>query len=235
MAVAVELQTQWEAFLKLLQVREPRLYDHMKTALPKELTKYNLVLYAHTADDLKEIEVGLKVYHEKIVEVSHMVFGESKGFKTELASEEDWQAAKPKEAEPVAAQAAAPAPAPPPAEAPVQLSPISMDQNELLKVIEASIRQKIEAEIRETLQAEGVSQESQNQALQKLKEDFEQEEENRRLAVRMALIAEGDRILTQMVMAWQQAKQNGDGGPQWNEVKQRLLELLDATVQLTHS
>jgi hypothetical protein len=69
----------------------------------------------------------------------------------------------------------------------------------------------------------------------RLKDDYAQEEENRRMAVRMALIAEGDKILTQLVMAWQQAKQNGDGGPQWNEVKQRLLELLDATVQLTHS
>jgi predicted Rdx family selenoprotein len=71
--------------------------------------------------------------------------------------------------------------------------------------------------------------------LQKVKDDFEQEEENRRLAVRMALVAEGDKILTQLVMVWQQAKQSGDGGPQWNEVKQRLLELLDAAVQLTHS
>jgi hypothetical protein len=77
--------------------------------------------------------------------------------------------------------------------------------------------------------------EARAEMLATLKEDYAQEEENRRMAVRMALIAEGDKILTQMVMAWQQAKQNGDGGPQWNEVKQRLLELLDATVQLTHS
>jgi len=80
-----------------------------------------------------------------------------------------------------------------------------------------------------------MNQEAQNQIVQKIKEDLEQDEENRRMAVTMALIAEGDKILTQLVMAWQQSKQNGDGGPQWTEVKQRLLELLDATVQLTHS
>src|SRR5258708_38106125 len=112
---------------------------------------------------------------------------------------------------------------------------MSTDQNELLKVLESSIRQKVETEIRATLQAEAASPENQSQMFQKIKEDFEQEEENRRLAVRMALIAEGDKIITQLVMVWQQAKQNGDGGAQWNEVKQRLLELLDATVQLTQS
>jgi hypothetical protein len=110
-----------------------------------------------------------------------------------------------------------------------------VDQNDLLKVLESSIRQKVEAEMRASLQAEGLSPEAQAQMLARLKDDYAQEEENRRMAVRMALIAEGDKILTQLVMAWQQAKQNGDGGPQWNEVKQRLLELLDATVQLTHS
>jgi hypothetical protein len=156
-----------------------------------------------------------------------MVFGENRGIKTELASEEDWQAAIPKAPEPEAVSAS-------PVVAAVS-SAMSMDQNELLKVLESSIRQKLEAEIRTSLQAEGISKENQNQIVQTLKEDLEQEEENRHLAVRMALIAEGDKILTQMVMAWQQAKQNGDGGPQWNEVKQRLLELLDATVQLMHS
>lgn len=85
------------------------------------------------------------------------------------------------------------------------------------------------------MQAAAASPQAQQEMLQKVKEDFDQEEENRRMAVRMALIAEGDKILTQLVMVWQQAKQNGDGGPQWNEVKQRLLELLDASVQLTHS
>lgn len=226
MAIAIELQNQWEAFLKLLQVREPRLYDHLKTARIKELTKYNMILYAHTADDLKEMEVGLKVYHDKITEFMPMIFGDSRGVKTELTSESEWQEAAPKDAptaQPVAAAPAAPA-----------FSP-STDQNELLKVLESSIRQKVEAEIREALQAESVGSEAQNRITLKLKEDLEQEEANRRLAVRMALIAEGDNVLTQLVMAWQQAKQTGEGGAQWNDVKQRLLELLDATVQLTHS
>ncbi len=226
MAVAPELQNQWDAFLKLLQVREPRLYDHLKVGRVKDSTKYNMVVYAQTADDLKEMEVGLKVYHDKIIEFMPMIFGENKGIKTELASDEDWQTAAPK-------TATASAPPPPPAAGPV--FNMSTDQNELLKVLEASIRQKVEAEMRATLQAEAASAENQSQLLQKVKEDFEQEEENRRLAVRMAQIAEGDKILTQLVMAWQQAKQNGDGGAQWNEVKQRLLELLDATVQLTQS
>ncbi len=222
MAVANELQNQWDAFLKLLQVREPRLFDHLKAARAKESTKHNIVVYAQTADDLKEMEVGLKVYHDKIVEFMPMIFGDAKGVKTELASEEDWKAAAPKDAP------AGPAPA-------IPILNMSTDQNELLKVLESSIRQKVEAEIRATVQAEAASPENQNQMFQKVKEDFEQEEENRRLAVRMALIAEGDKIITQLVMVWQQAKQNGDGGAQWNEVKQRLLELLDATVQLTQS
>jgi hypothetical protein len=219
MAVTAELQNQWEAFLKLVQVREVRLYEHLKCARVKETTKYNVVLYAQTADDLKEIEVGLKVYHDKITEFVPMIYGENRGIKTELASDEDWQDAAPKAAAPVTGQ----------------MFNVAGDQNELLKVIEASIRQKLEAEIRASLQAEGMNQEAQNQIVQKIKEDLEQDEENRRMAVRMALIAEGDKILTQLVMAWQQSKQNGDGGPQWTEVKQRLLELLDATVQLTHS
>lgn len=179
-----------------------------------------MVVYAHTADDLKEVEVGLKVYHDKVGEFVSMVFGDTKGIKTELASEEDWKEAAP------AVSAAAPA---------APTITVGADQHELLKVLETSIRQKLEGEIRASVQAAAASPEAQHQVLQKLKEDFEQEEENRRLAVRMALIAEGDKILTQLVMVWQQAKQNGDGGPQWNEVKQKLLELLDATVQLTHS
>ena len=154
-----------------------------------------------------------------------MIFGDSKGIKTELASEEDWQAAVPQ------APTSAPA-APVASSAPVV---VSTDQNELLKVLEASIRQKVEAEFKASAQAQAASQETQSQVLQKVKEEFEHEEGNRRLAVRMALIAEGDKVLTQLVMVWQQAKQNGDGGSQWNEVKQRLLELLDATVQLTNS
>lgn len=222
MAVAAEIETQWEAFIKLLQVREPRLHEHLKLGRLKEVTKYNFVVLAQTAEDLKEIEVGLKVYHDKINEFMQLVFGYTKGIKTELSSEEDWREAAPQTTQaPVAVPAAA--------------APVTADQNELLKVLEASIRQKVEAEIRAALQADASSPEKQDQVFQKVKEDFEQEEENRRLAVRMALIAEGDKIITQLVMAWQQAKQTGDGGAQWNEVKQRLLELLDATVQLTHS
>ncbi len=200
-------------------------------ALPKELTRYNLVVLAHTADDLKEMEVGLKVYHDKIDEFMPMIFGQNKGVKTELASESDWEDFSPK-GSPVPAASAAPAPPAPLAAAAVGLS---VDQNDLLKVLESSIRQKVETEMRASLQAEGLSPEAQAQMLARLKDDYAQEEENRRMAVRMALIAEGDKILTQLVMAWQQAKQNGDGGPQLNEVKLRLLELLDATVQLTHS
>lgn len=187
------------------------------------MTKYNLVVYAQTADDLKEIEVGLKVYHDKIAEFTPMIFGDSKGIKTELASDEDWKASAPKDAPAVPVASAAP------------VITVAADQSELLKVLESSIRQKLETELRAALQAEAASPEAQTQALQKLKEDLEQEEENRHLAVRMALVAEGDKILTQLVMAWQQAKQTGDGGAPWAEVKQRLLELLDATVQLTHS
>lgn len=181
------------------------------------------MVFAQNAEDLKEIEVGLKVYHDKIVEFMPMVFGDNRGIKTELASDADWKDAESQGGPAPSATASAP------------LYGMGSDQNELLKVLEASIRQKIEGEIKATLQAAAVSPEAQNQITQRLKEDFEQEEENRRLAVRMALIAEGDKILTQLVMVWQQAKQNGDGGAQWNEVKQRLLELLDATVQLTHS
>jgi len=224
MAVANELQNQWEAFLKLLQVREPRLYDHLKSARVKESTRYNMVIFAQNADDLKEMEVGLKVYHDKIIEFMPMIFGESKGIKTELASEEDWGGAAPKGV-PLAAPTAPAGP----------VVAMSTDQNELLKVLEVSIRQKVEAEVRASLQAEAASGEKQGELRERIKEDFEQEEENRRLAVRMTLIAEGDTVLTQMVMAWQQAKQTGEGGAQWNEVKQRLLELLDATVQLTQS
>jgi hypothetical protein len=228
---SAELQNEWQAFLKVVQVREPRLFEHLKTALPKEMTKYNLVLLAHTPDDLKEIEVGLKVYHEKIDEFMPLVFGQNRGIKTELSSEEDW-AAYASQAPSAPAAPASNSAGPAPAGAPMGLS---MNQNDLLRVLESSIRQRVEDEIRASLQAEGPTPEAQAQMLARLKDDYAQEEENRRMAVRMALIAEGDKILTQLVMAWQQAKQNGDGGPQWNEVKQRLLELLDATVQLMHS
>jgi hypothetical protein len=227
MAVATEIQNQWEAFLKLVQVREPRLFEHLKHGRIKEATKYNLLVLAQTPEDLKEIEVGLKVYYDRLTEFVPMVFGENRGIKTELASEDGW-----KEVEPQTVSAPLPAAAPP---IPAAATAFPADQHELLKVLEGSIRQKLEAEMKASMQAEGLSQAAQNQMIQKIKEDLEQEEENRRLAVRMTLIAEGDKVLTQLVMAWQQSKQNGDGGPQWNEVKQRLLELLDATVQLTHS
>jgi len=222
----VELQNQWDAFLRLVQVKEPRLHEHVRTGRVKELTKYNLVLFAENPERLKEIEVGLKVYHDKIDELAPTIFGVGRGIKVELASKDDW-----KNAEPVA-EPTAPAPV---KGAVVVPASGGMDQSELLKVLEASIRQKIEAEVRASLQADLAKPENQGKLLQQVKEDFEQEEENRRLAVRMALIAEGDKVLTQMVMAWQQAKQTGDGGAQWNEVKARLLELLDTTVQLTQA
>ena len=72
-------------------------------------------------------------------------------------------------------------------------------------------------------------------AFQQAREDLEEEEQNRRLAVRLTLIADGDKALSDLVMVWQQAKQSGDGGPPWNEAKQHLLELLDTTVQLIQS
>lgn len=229
MPISIDLQNQWEAFLKLLQVREPKLYEHLKVGRIKEVTKYNLMVYAHTPDDLREIEVGLKVYHDKVEEFMPLIFGSARGIKTSLVSEEDWEAASPVE-NPAAAVYSAPAAAP---QAPLMSLP--SDQNDLLKVLESSIRQKIEAEIRREFQEQASSPEAQDQALQKIKEEFQNEEYNRRLAVRMALITDGDNILTQLVIAWQQAKQNGEGGEQWKEVKQRLLELLDAAVQLINS
>src|ERR1035441_8070456 len=123
-----ELQNQWEAFLKVVEVREPRLYDHMKMALPKELTKYNLVLLAHTADDLKEMEVGLKVYHDKIDEFMPMVFGQNRGVKTELASDSDWAAFAPIPKAVVETPAAVSAPG----ASAVIPGGLSMDQNDLL-------------------------------------------------------------------------------------------------------
>jgi hypothetical protein len=221
MALSDELQTQWEAFLKLLQVRESRFYEHMRAARPKEISKYNLVVLARTPEDLREIEVGLRVYQDKLEEFTGTVFGTAKGIKVELASKEDWEALAP--------------PPPKPGAAAVVNAPTLQNQNELLKILEASIRKKVEEELRSTIQQEMQTGVQQNQLVQKVKEDLEMEEQNRRLAVRMTLIAEGDRALSQLVMAWQQAKQTGDGGPPWTEVKQRLLELLDSTVQLIQS
>ncbi|HTA76368.1 MAG TPA: hypothetical protein VK791_04360 [bacterium] len=234
MPISIELQNQWEAFLKLLQVREPKLYEHLKVGRIKEVTKYNLMVYAQTPDDLRELEVGIKVYHDKVDEFLPLIFGTTRGIKTELSSEEDWEAAKPVE-NPAAAVYSAPTSAPVAAVPSVPIVNLGSDQNELLKVLESSIRQKLETEIRQQMQAEVASPEAQEQVAQKVREEFQAEENNRRLAVRMALIAEGDNTLTQMVIAWQQAKQSGEGGEQWKEVKQRLLDLLDATVQLTNS
>lgn len=186
------------------------------------------MVYAHTPDDLREMEVGLKVYSDKVEEFIPLIFGTVRGIKTSLVSEEDWAAVSPVENSVVASSTpAVPQVAP--------LMSLPSDQNDLLKVLESSIRQKIEAEIRRDIQQEVASPEARDQAIQKVKEEFQNEEYNRRLAVRMALIADGDNTLTQLVIAWQQVKQNGEGGEQWKEVKQRLLELLDATVQLTNS
>jgi len=195
------------------------------------------MVYAHTPDDLRELEVGIKVYHDKVDEFLPLIFGTTRGIKTELSSEEDWEAAKPVE-NPAAAVYSAPTSASVAAAPAVPVPAVfnlGSDQNELLKVLESSIRQKLEGEIRQQMQAEVASPEAQEQVAQKVREEFQTEETNRRFAVRMALIAEGDNTLTQMVIAWQQAKQSGEGGEQWKEVKQRLLDLLDATVQLTNS
>jgi hypothetical protein len=231
MPISIDLQNQWEAFLKLLQVREPKLYEHLKVGRIKEVSKYNLMVYAHTPDDLREMEVGLKVYSDKVEEFIPLIFGTVRGIKTSLVSEEDWAAVSPAENPAVAYSTSSAAPVP----QAVPLMSLPSDQNDLLRVLESSIRQKLEAEIRREIQEEVASPEARDQAVQKIKEEFQNEEYNRRLAVRMALIADGDNTLTQLVIAWQQVKQNGEGGEQWKEVKQRLLELLDATVQLTNS
>jgi len=222
MANAAELNMQWEAFLKLLQVREPRFFEHMRVARPKEVSKYNLVVLAKTPDDLREIEVGLRVYQDKLEEFTNTIFGAPRGIKAELASDDEWESVAP--------------PAPKTAPAPDPGAPMLVgDQNELLRILESSIRQKVEAELRTSIHQEMQSGVQQNQLVQKVKDDIEIEEQNRRLAVRMTLIVDGDRSLTHLVMAWQQAKQTGDGGQPWAEVKQRLLEMLDATVQLIQS
>jgi hypothetical protein len=231
MPISIDLQNQWEAFLKLLQVREPKLYEHLKVGRIKEVSKYNLMVYAHTPDDLREMEVGLKVYSDKVEEFIPLIFGTVRGIKTSLVSEEDWAAVSPAENPAVAYSTSSAAPVP----QAVPLMSLPSDQNDLLRVLESSIRQKLEAEIRREIHEEVASPEARDQAVQKIKEEFQNEEYNRRLAVRMALIADGDNTLTQLVIAWQQVKQNGEGGEQWKEVKQRLLELLDATVQLTNS
>jgi acylphosphatase len=220
-----DVQGQWDAFLQLLHVREPKFYQHMKSARPKEVTKYNLVLMVKNQEDLREVEVGLKVYQEKVEEFTSWVFGSPRGIKTELASAGDW-----KEKETVSAPSAV-------SEVPAVSGAFvaTGDQNELLRILENSIRQKVEGELRETFQKEMDDPALKGRWLQQAREDLQEEEQNRRLAVRLTLIADGDKALSDLMMAWQQAKQNGDGGPPWNEAKARLLELLDTTVQLIQS
>jgi hypothetical protein len=164
------------------------------------------------------------VYQDKVQEFLPLIYGTAHGVKTELASEEDWQEAAPTAQAPTAQVVSLVQPQAPAA----PVINLGSDQNELLKVLEASIRQKVEKEIREAVAEETAGSAVQGQMFEKIREDFQAEEDNRRQAVRMALMTEGDNTLTQLVMAWQQAKQNGEGGPQWQEVKQRLLELLDA-------
>ncbi len=216
MPVDPALQTQWEAFLKLIQVKEARLFDHLKKGRIKEITKYNVILASPKPDLNKEIEVGLKVYHDKITELVPTIFGGNRGIKAELVSEAEWEAIDP-------AGSKTPAAA------------VSSDQNELLKVLEATIRPKVEAELRAAIEAELASGKGQEKLLARLKEDLEQEESHHLMAARMTLTAEGDKLLTQLTSAWQQASQAGDGGEPWLEVKRLLLELLDTTVQLTKS
>lgn len=223
MTSEADVQSQWEAFLKLLQVREPKFHQHLRNARPKEVTRYNLVVMAKDAEQLKEIEVGLKVYQEKIEQFTSWVFGSPRGIKTELAKEGEWEDSAPKEPGRPAASGS-PAAAPP-----------SSDENELLRILEGRIRQKVEAELREAFQKELDDPALKGRFVQQAREDLQEEEQNRRLAVRLTLIADGDKTLSELMLAWQQAKQNGDGGPPWNEAKQRLLELLDTTVQLIQS
>jgi hypothetical protein len=217
MPVDPALQTQWEAFLRLIQVKEVRLFDHLKKGRIKEITKYNVILAAPKPELHKEIEVGLKVYHDKITELVPTIFGGNRGVKAELVSEAEWEAIDP---------AAGKTPA---------LTANPSDQNELLKVLEASIRPKVEAELRAVIEAELAAGKGQEKLLARLKEDLELEESHHLMAARMALTAEGDKLLTQLTGAWQQASQGGDGGESWLEVKRLLLELLDTTVQLTKS
>jgi hypothetical protein len=230
----VDLQNQWDAFLKLSQVREPKLFQHLKNARPKEVTKYNLVLLSKTPEDLKEVEVGLKVYKDQVDEFIPWVFKSPKGIKSELASGNEWEEAASVEAVlPVSTPTKAPGSVG--ASAATDASGHSMGQSELLEILETSIRKKVEGELRESFRKEMDDPALKGRLVQQAREDLEEEEQNRRLAVRLTLIADGDKALSDLVMAWQQAKQNGDGGPPWNDAKQHLLELLDATVQLIQS
>lgn len=225
MSSEADVQSQWEAFLKLLQVREPKFFHHLKDARLKEVTKYNVVLLTKNTEHLKEVENGLKVYRDKIEEITSWVFGSPRGIKPELAGEGEWKETKAS----VVAEASEPA-----VPLPIPTTAVT-DQNELLKILEASIRQKVEFELREVFRKEMDDPALKGRAVQQAKEDLQEEEQNRRLAVRLTLIADGDKALSDLLMAWQKAKQNGDGGPPWNDVKQHVLELLDTTVQLIQS
>jgi hypothetical protein len=226
MSSDAELQNQWDAFLKLLQVREPKFYNHLKNARAKEITKYNLVVIARTPEDLKEVEVGLKVYQDKVEQFTSWVFGSPRGIKTETSGAADWK-------EPASVEAPSTVVEAVPLAVPV-VGAFS-DQNELLRILETSIRQRLEVELRENFRKEMDDPVLKGRLVQQAKEDLQEEEQNRRLAVRLTLIADGDKALSDLLMAWQQAKQNGDGGPPWNDAKQHLLELLDTTVQLIQS
>lgn len=214
------LVVQWDVFLKLLQVREPKFYEHLKKSRLKEKTKYNLIVIAPTKEELQKVEVGLRVYAEQLPVFTEAVFGCSLGIKPQLGENEDFQEAPPDKSNAGAAQAS---------------QGSSVDQAELLKILEAGLRQKLEKEIREQLTAEAASGTLREELERQIAENLEQEEQNRRLAVRVTLIAEGDRLIHQAVLAWQQAKQTGEGGAAWMEVRQCLLQLLDVTVQLGHS
>jgi hypothetical protein len=224
MGTDTDHQSQWEAFLKLVQVREPKFFHHLKAGRIKEITKYNVVILARTPEDLKEMEVGLKVYHERIEEFTSMIFGSPRGLKPELARDRDWESS-------VRETVASAAPSPPSAPSVA----VNQDQSELLRALESTIRQKLETEIRAALNREMESPAKQAKLIEQIREDLQEEDQNQRLAVRLTLIADGDKSLSELMMAWQQAKQSGEGGSPWSEVKRRLLELFDTTIQLIQS
>lgn len=180
-------------------------------------------------EELQNVEVGLRVYADSVPELAAMVFGSKLGIKPQIGSAEDF--ASPAAPDPAAMSTA---PGAVGAGAPAGET-AAADHARLLQILEAGIRQKIEAEIREKLKSEIASGSGRDELIREVRDAMEEEEQNRRLAVRMTLIAEGDRLLHQTVLSWQQAKQSADGGPPWNETKQCLLQLLDVTVQLTHS
>ena len=88
------------------------------------------MVYAHTPDDLREMEVGLKVYSDKVEEFIPLIFGTVRGIKTSLVSEEDWAAVSPAENPAVAYSTSSAAPVP----QAVTLMSLPSDQNDLLRV-----------------------------------------------------------------------------------------------------